>query len=127
MRKTMGAWLGMEEEDGEQGKVELSCETFGWKDELTVLTMQDVERLRKRREHVLQSMGRVILIQGKTRHRKRRLKSTTRRTAPIYRTEKKGARLCNKFHSPRLGRSTSGRSSQDRGVALDWFLALYNE
>ncbi|KAI9914918.1 hypothetical protein PsorP6_007743 [Peronosclerospora sorghi] len=47
MRKTMGAWVGMEEEDGEQVKVELSCETFGWKDELvirnsTVLTMQDV-------------------------------------------------------------------------------------
>ncbi|KAI9913443.1 hypothetical protein PsorP6_005443 [Peronosclerospora sorghi] len=52
MRKTMGAWIGMEEEDGEQGKVDLSCETFGWKDELvirnsTVLTMKNVERLRK--------------------------------------------------------------------------------
>ncbi|KAI9919161.1 hypothetical protein PsorP6_012017 [Peronosclerospora sorghi] len=52
MQKTMGARLGMEEEDGEQGKVELSCETFGWKDEMvicnsTVLTMQDVEQLRK--------------------------------------------------------------------------------
>ncbi|KAI9912115.1 hypothetical protein PsorP6_008983 [Peronosclerospora sorghi] len=117
MRKTMGAWIGMEEEDGEQGKVELSCETFGWKYELgirnsTVLTMQDVERLRKvmqRKEHVLQSMGRLIRIQSRTRHRKRSLKSTSRWTARIYRTAKKGARLCNKFHSPRLGRRTSGR------------------
>ncbi|EGZ13153.1 hypothetical protein PHYSODRAFT_510777 [Phytophthora sojae] len=52
MQNTMGELLGLDEHNGEQRKVELKCKTFGLDDELvirnsTVLTMQDVERLRK--------------------------------------------------------------------------------
>ncbi|GMF44163.1 unnamed protein product [Phytophthora fragariaefolia] len=52
MQNTMGELLGLDEHDGEQRKVELKCKTFGFNDELvirnsTVLTMHDVERLRK--------------------------------------------------------------------------------
>uniref|UniRef100_A0AAV1TR86 MYND-type domain-containing protein n=1 Tax=Peronospora matthiolae TaxID=2874970 RepID=A0AAV1TR86_9STRA len=52
MQSTMGELLGMDEHDGEQRKLELCCKTFGFDDYLvlrnsTVLTMQDVERLRK--------------------------------------------------------------------------------
>ncbi|CAI5714927.1 unnamed protein product [Peronospora destructor] len=52
MQKTMGELLGLDEHDGEQRKLKLSCKTFGFSDQLvirnsTVLTMQDVERLRK--------------------------------------------------------------------------------
>jgi hypothetical protein len=58
MQDTMGELLGMDEHDGEQRKLELRCKTLGCDDELvirnsTVLTMQDVERLRKviRKQH----------------------------------------------------------------------------
>ncbi|KAE9012255.1 hypothetical protein PR003_g8107 [Phytophthora rubi] len=52
MQDTMGELLGLDEHDGEQRKVELKCKTFRFDDELvirnsTVLTMHDVERLRK--------------------------------------------------------------------------------
>ncbi|RLN26210.1 hypothetical protein BBJ28_00009210 [Nothophytophthora sp. Chile5] len=52
MQHTMGGLLGMDEADGEQRKLELSCKTLGLADQLairnsTVLTTQDVERLRK--------------------------------------------------------------------------------
>ncbi|CAH0520334.1 unnamed protein product [Peronospora belbahrii] len=51
MQDTMGELLGLGEHDGEQRKLKLSCKTFGFNDQLvirnsTVLTMQDVERLR---------------------------------------------------------------------------------
>ena len=52
MQSTMGELLGMDGHDGEQRKLELCCKTFGFDDYLvlrnsTVLTMHDVERLRK--------------------------------------------------------------------------------
>uniref|UniRef100_H3GGT1 MYND-type domain-containing protein n=1 Tax=Phytophthora ramorum TaxID=164328 RepID=H3GGT1_PHYRM len=52
MQDTMGELLGLDDPSGEQRKLELNCKTLGLDDRLvvrnsTVLTMQDVERLRK--------------------------------------------------------------------------------
>ncbi|GMF64950.1 unnamed protein product [Phytophthora lilii] len=52
MQNTMGELLGLDDHNGEQRKLELKCKTFGFDDQLvirnsTVLTMQDIERLRK--------------------------------------------------------------------------------
>ncbi|KAG7392877.1 hypothetical protein PHYPSEUDO_014364 [Phytophthora pseudosyringae] len=52
MQNTMGELLGLDDPDSEPRKLELKCKTLGFDDHLvirnsTVLTMQDVERLRK--------------------------------------------------------------------------------
>ncbi|OWZ20178.1 hypothetical protein PHMEG_0005438 [Phytophthora megakarya] len=52
MQNTMGELLGLDDPDSEPRKLELSCKTLGLNDQLvirnsTVLTMHDVERLRK--------------------------------------------------------------------------------
>eukprot|EP00644_Phytophthora_capsici_P004807 jgi/Phyca11/4139/fgenesh1_pm.PHYCAscaffold_1_\ len=52
MQNTMGELLGLDDPDKEPQKLELNCKTLGFDDQLvvrnsTVLTMHDVERLRK--------------------------------------------------------------------------------